>query len=315
MDISSKVPGGFKNALIADYLAARFTYFSAEKWRELVGNGRLTHNGRPCTLETRLRQGDIVTYHLPDPAPPQNLHIPILYEDEWLLAVSKPAGLRMHSQGKFITENLIYYLRYQHEPPFPAVDLVNRLDTYTSGVVVLAKEKEALRQLSHAFAAGEVEKTYLAIVKGQPEPANGVIELPLEKVPGTKTARQQVAENGGGKTAVTRYQTLQSLGPDHALLQLQPQTGRTHQLRVHLAASGHPLVGDALYQMPDEAYLFWVQNGRSPSAMPLLQRQALHCAATQFSHPITGEPCRLEAPLPPDMTQLITTLQSDIHHP
>ncbi|MCZ7673373.1 MAG: pseudouridine synthase [Chloroflexi bacterium] len=81
-----------------------------------------------------------------------------MYEDEWLLAVSKPAGLRMHSQGKFITENLIYYLRYQHKPPFPAVDPVNRLDTYTSGVVVLAKEKEALRQLSHAFAAGEVEK-------------------------------------------------------------------------------------------------------------------------------------------------------------
>ncbi|MCZ7673372.1 MAG: pseudouridine synthase [Chloroflexi bacterium] len=155
----------------------------------------------------------------------------------------------------------------------------------------------------------------MAIVKGQPEPANGVIELPLEKVPAQKRRGSRWRKMVGGKRPLPRYQTLQSLGPDHALLQLQPQTGRTHQLRVHLAASGHPLVGDALYQMPDEAYLFWVQNGRSPSALPLLQRQALHCAATQFSHPITGEPCRLEAPLPPRHDAVDNHSQSDIHHP
>lgn len=310
MEVSSKVTAGFQNALLVDYLSTRFTYFSAEKWRDLVRNGRLSHNGRSCTIATRVRQGDTVTYHMPDPEPPEDLHVPILYQDEWLLGVSKPAGLRMHSQGKFVTENLIYYLRYQHQPPFPEANLVNRLDTYTSGVVVLAIDKDVLRQLSGDFATGQVEKTYLAVVHGQPKPAGGVIDLPLGKVPGTKTARQQVMADGEGKTAVTHYQLLENLGADYALLELNPKTGRTHQLRVHLAAIGHPLVGDALYQMDDEEYLDWVQNGRSSSQMPLLQRQALHCAATQFSHPVTGERCTLEAPLPDDLSQMIRDLKA-----
>ncbi len=309
MQVSSKVTTGFKNALIVDYLAARFSYFSVEEWGELVANGRLTHNGQTATLATRVRQGDTVSYHMPDPAPPADLVVPIVYEDEWLLGVSKPAGLRMHSQGKFITENLIYYLRYQHKPPFPKVDLVNRLDIHTSGVVVLAKDKQVLRQLSDDFAAGRVEKTYLAVVHGQPDSTSGMIELPLARVPDTKTARQQVVAAGEGKTAVTRYKLLETFGTDYALLQLQPKTGRTHQLRLHLAAVGHPIVGDGLYQMNDEDYLQWVRNGRSPDNMPLLQRQALHCAATQFTHPVTGEPCKLEAPLPDDMTQLIEKLK------
>ncbi|MBE2225158.1 MAG: RluA family pseudouridine synthase, partial [Anaerolineae bacterium] len=264
MEVSSKVTPGFQNALLVDYLSTRFTYFSPEKWRELVKNGRLTHNGIPCTTTTRVRQGDTIIYHMPDPEPPEGLHVPVVYEDDWLLGVSKPAGLRMHSQGKFVTENLIYYLRYQHEPLYPDVDLVNRLDTYTSGVVVLAKDKSVLRQLSADFGAGQVIKKYLAVVHGQPVPASGVIDLPLGKVPDTKTARQQVVAGGEGKTAVTHYHLHKTLGTDYALLELQPKTGRTHQLRVHLAAIGHPIVGDALYQMTDAAYLDWVQNGRSP---------------------------------------------------
>jgi 23S rRNA pseudouridine1911/1915/1917 synthase len=116
-------------------------------------------------------------------------------------------------------------------------------------------------------------------------------------------------DEGEGKTAVTHYQTLEHLGTSHALVQLQPHTGRTHQLRVHMAAIGHPLVGDALYQMNDEAFMDWVENGRSTDQMPLLQRQALHSATTQFTHPVTEETCRLEAPLPADMVQLIETLR------
>jgi 23S rRNA pseudouridine1911/1915/1917 synthase len=308
MQVSSKVPGGFKNALIVDYLSTRFTYFSAEQWGELVANGRLTLNNQPVTLETRVRQGNTVTYDMPDPAPPKDLDVSVVYEDEWLLGVNKPPGFRVHSQGKFVTENLIYYLRYQHNPAFPEADLVNRLDANTSGVVVLAKDKETLRQMSDYFKTGQVEKTYLAVVVGQPQPANGVIALPLGKVPGSKTARQQVMDEGEGKTAVTHYQTLETLGANHALVQLQPKTGRTHQLRVHMAAIGHPLVGDALYQMDDAAFMDWLENGRSPDQLPYLQRQALHSATTQFTHPVTGKICRLEASLPADMVQLIETL-------
>jgi 23S rRNA pseudouridine1911/1915/1917 synthase len=308
MQVSSKVPTGFKNALLVDYLATRFTYFSAEKWAALMENGSLTHNGQPGTIETRVRQGDIVIYTMPDPVPPEDLLVSIIYEDEWLLGVNKPPHFRVHSKGRFVTENLVYYLRYQHDPAYPEAALVNRLDANTSGVVVFARDKETLRQLSGYFATGKVEKTYLAVVVGQPDPAHSVIELPLGKVPGSKTSRQQVMAEGKGKTAVTHYHTLELLGPNHALLQLQPKTGRTHQLRVHMAAIGHPIVGDALYQMRDEDYLHWVENGRSPKQMPLLQRQALHCAATQFQHPVTKAICTLEAPLPDDMTALIEVL-------
>ena len=310
MEVSSKVPAGFKNALIVDYLAARFTYLPAETWREWVENGRLTRNGQRCTVATRVRQGDTITCDVPDfEPPPVNLDVGVLYEDEWLLAVDKPPGLRVHSRGKFVTANLIYFLRYQHQPPYPEVHLVNRLDTDTSGIVVLARDPETRRQIGEQFAANQVEKTYLAVVGGQPQPVNGVINLPIRKAPGTKVARHEVAVDGGGKTAVTHYHTLQTLGPNHTLLELKPQTGRTHQLRVHLAAVGHSIVGDALYQMGDEDYLQWVRNGRSPAKMPLLQRQALHCAITQFHHPATETLCRLEAPLPTDMTWLIETLQ------
>jgi len=310
MEISSKVPTGFKNALIVDYLSARFTYFSAEKWAELVKNGRLSHNNQSCTLETRLRQGDTVTYNMPDPDPPEDLDVGIVYEDEWLLGVNKPPNFRVHSKGRFVTENLIYYLRYQHDPAFPEADLVNRLDANTSGVVVLARDKETLRQMSDYFRTGQVEKTYWAVVVGQPTPAKGVIELPLGKVPGSKTARQQVMDEGEGKTAVTHYQTIETLGADHALVQLQPKTGRTHQLRVHMAAIGHPLVGDALYQMDDAKFLHWVENGRSISQIPHLQRQALHSATTQFTHPVTGKTCIFSAPLPDDMVRLIEELKA-----
>ena len=312
MEVSSKVPAGFKNALIVDYLAARFTYLPAETWGEWVANGRLTRNGQICTLATRVLQGETITCDVPGlEPPPVNLDVGILYEDKWLLAVNKPPGLRVHSKGKFVTANLIYYLRYQHEPPYPEVQLVNRLDADTSGVVVLAQDKETRRQLGELFSHNQVEKTYLAVVNGLPQPSSGIIDLPLRKVPGTKVARHEVAGVGGGKTAVTHYHTQQTFGSNHTLLALQPQTGRTHQLRVHLAAVGHSIVGDGLYQMGDEDYLYWLRNGRSPAKMPLLQRQALHCAITQFRHPATGETCRLEASLPSDMARLIETLKGD----
>lgn len=297
--------------LIVAYLAARFTYLPAETWRDWVENGRLTCNGQICKVTTQVQPGDSITCDVPDFEPPSvNLDVGIIYEDDWLMAVNKPPGLRVHSKGKFVTANLIYYLRYQHEPPYPEAQLVNRLDADTSGVVVLAQDKEMARQVGALFSRHEVEKMYLALVAGQPQPADGTIALPLRKVPGTKVARHEVARDGEGKTAVTHYQTVETFGADYALLQLQPVTGRTHQLRVHLAASGHPLVGDGLYQMDDADFLDWVQNGRSLVKIPLLQRQALHCAATQFQHPATGELCRLEAPLPPDMAQLIERLKT-----
>jgi 23S rRNA pseudouridine1911/1915/1917 synthase len=308
MRVSSKVTAPFKQTAVADYLAARFTYRSLEEWQELVGNGRVFCNDSPCDLATRVRQGDVVACDLPDFTPANiNLDYRIIYEDDWLLGVDKPPGLRVHSQGKFVTANLIYHLRYVHEPPYPEAHLVNRLDAQTSGVVVLARQTAVfptiLPTMSRLFAEGAVEKRYLAVVDTPPSPAAGTIDLPIGQTKGAlRVNRFGVVD--GGKTAVTHYQTRETSG-QYTLLELRPQTGRTHQLRVHLAAIGCPIVGDALYRMDDAAYLAWVERGVHEGQMAAIGRQALHCAATHFSHPVTGQPTTFAAPLPADIAALM----------
>ena len=307
MVVSSKVPAQFKQVPIVEYLAARFTYLSVDEWRERVENGRLTHNNTPCTTDTIVTQGDIITYHMPDDdLPPPRLEYTVLYEDEWLLGINKPGNLLVHAKGRFVRENLIYQLRTYHDPPMPHVNLINRLDKETSGVIMLAKDKDTLREMSRQFAVGEVTKTYLAIVHGSPNPVSGTISLPIGKIkePG-KGDHFGVVEDGG-KTAVTHYETLQTCSirlngnsaQNVSLLQLTPKTGRTHQLRVHTKALGHPIVADKRYGISDEAI-------RTKNGELLLKRQALHCAATSFIHPHTGVKCLIEAPLHPDINQFL----------
>jgi len=309
MVVSSKVPAQFKQVPIVDYLAARFTYLSVDEWRERVENGRLTHNNTPCTPDTLVTQGDIVAYHMPDTdAPPPPLEYTVLYEDDWLLGINKPGNLLVHAKGRYVRENLIYQLRTYHNPPLPDVNLINRLDKETSGVILLAKDKETLRQMSRQFAVGKVTKTYLAIVHGIPNPTSGTIDLPIGKVDAPGKGDHFGIDEVRGKTAVTHYETLKTCriyrrgrgergeeGEDEiSLLRLMPKTGRTHQLRVHTKALGHPIVGDKRYGISDEAVR--TENGRL-----LLERQALHCAATSFHHPHTGKTCLIEAPLSTDL--------------
>src|SRR5690606_20334711 len=134
---------------------------------------------------------------------------------------------------------------------------------------------------------------------GVPDPAQGVIDKPIGPVKGAKAkTRHGVEHISKPREAVTEYRVLRPLSPHHALIQLHPLTGRTHQLRVHLASIGHPLVGDALYLMDDEPYLAWCEGRYEPDPPLLLNRQALHCAETRFSHPHTQQPCVITAPLP-----------------
>ncbi len=313
MVVSSKVPAEYKQVPIVEYLAARFTYLSVDEWRERVENGRFTHNTLPCTPDTLVTQGDIVAYHMPDAdEPPPQLEYTVLYEDDWLLGINKPGNLLVHAKGRFVRENLIYQLRTYHNPPLPHVNLINRLDKETSGVILLAKDKKTLRQMSRQFAVGDVTKTYLALVHGIPTPASGTIDLPIGKVDAPGKGDHFGIDEVGGKTAVTHYKTLKTCkiyrrgrgeeGEDEIpLLQLTPKTGRTHQLRVHMQTLGHPIVGDKRYGIVDEEIR--TQNGRL-----LLARQALHCAATSFQHPHTGAECLIEAPLPTDLNKLLTSV-------
>lgn len=303
MNVSSKVPALFHGVSVPEYLATRFTYLSEAIWRELVQDGRILHNGVVCDATRLVSQGDIIGCDLPDfEAPVVNLDYEIVYEDEWLLGINKPAGLRVHSGGKFVTANLVYHLRHVHQPAYPEANLVNRLDADTSGLVLLARNKDVLSQLMQQFAAGLVHKQYLAVVTGCPSPTDGTIRLPIGPVKDARVPRFGI-DGTEGKTAVTHYKTVRRLTDNFTLLNLQPETGRTHQLRVHLAAIGHPIAGDALYSMNDDDYLDWRRN---PPPQATWQRQALHSHRLQFHHPIHQTVCTLTAPLATDIEQFIS---------
>ncbi len=307
MIVSSKVTAKYKQVLITDYLADRFTYRSKEEWLVFVQNGRVQHNHSLCTPDTLVTQGDVVSCQLPEVVPPANFNYTILYEDDWLLAINKPGDLLVHDKKRFSQANLIYHLRHKHHPPYPSANLVNRLDKDTSGIVIVAKDGEKAAALQQLFREQAVSKQYLAVVNGVPSSKQGEIDLPIGKIdslPGV----YRFGVVPGGKTAVTHYKTLQTFDQRFALLQLSPQTGRTHQIRVHLQAIGHPLIGDKLYQLSDEAYLAWVQK-RSFSEADLIQRQALHCSQTSFNHPQTERPFTITAPLPPDFESLLQKLE------
>ena len=302
MNVSSKVPASCSEMSVLAYLSARFTYLPESAWSELVQDGRISCNGVNCAVTTTVRPGDSISCQLPDfKAPVVNFDYTVVYEDEWLLAVNKPPGLRVHSSGKFVNANLIYHLRHLHQPPYPEANLVNRLDADTSGLVLLARDKGVLSQLMRQFAQGLVVKEYLAVVSGRPSPADGTINLPIGPVKDARVPRFGI-DSAQGKTAVTHYRTVRHLTEHLTLLELKPETGRTHQLRVHMAATGHPIVGDALYTMNDADYL---DSRRHPTPPTSLPRQALHSHRLHFTHPVGETLCTLIAPLAPDMAQFI----------
>ncbi|HID54573.1 MAG TPA: RluA family pseudouridine synthase, partial [Anaerolineae bacterium] len=246
MRVSSKVPPQFKQTPVLDYLAARFTYRSHDEWADLLAEGRVSGNGRILTPSDTITQGDLITCDLPETAPPPtNFDYQIIYEDEWLLGINKPADLRVHGKRRYAQANLIYHLRRLRQPPYPEATLINRLDKDTSGIILIARDPETLRLMQQLFREKKVEKEYLAVVHGVPDPAAGVIDRPIgqmKSLPGVY--RYGVME--GGKTAVTHYKTIQTFGKPanqpqkhsrnthhasrithFALLRLHPQTGRT----------------------------------------------------------------------------------------
>ena len=309
--ISSTVPPQFKQWPIVDYLATRFNYLAAEKWQAWVEAGKVQRNNVVCTVETIVTAGDMIICELPEwEQPDANLEYEIIYEDEWILGVNKPSNLRVHSGGRFLKMNLIYQLKYEHQPAYPEAELINRLDADTSGVVLVGKRPEVVRETGKLFLHKQVEKEYVAVVVGVPTAASGEINLPVGKMPNTRV-RYGVSEGAKNrKEAVTAYEIIETFGEGYALVKLRPLTGRTHQIRVHLAAIGHPIVGDKLYRSEsEEQFRHWCNHPEEAADAELIGRHALHCTATAFTHPFTQEPFRVEAPLAADIAGLLTRLR------
>jgi len=287
---------------------------SRSQAKRLIEEGLILLNGRRVKASFTVRAGDMAAGDFPEPEPlsaePEAIPLAVLYEDEDILVLDKPAGLVVHPSTTGSSGTLVNALLH-HCQDLPGIKgvirpgIVHRLDKDTSGVMVVAKTEGALAELGRQFKEREVEKTYLAIVHGMFREQAGTIEAAIGRHP---TERKKMSiHSRSGRGAVTQWGLLEAF-PGHSLLEIRPQTGRTHQIRVHLASVGHPVLGDALYG----------RKGRPGAIADLvlrdvvkkLNRQALHAHRLTFTHPRTGEKITFISPVPPDMEEVLRCLRA-----
>ncbi len=298
------------------FLADAIGNLSRSRVKSLIGDGAVTLDGLPLRNPAQaVRPGARFIVQRPAPVPatplPQAIPFTILYEDADLIVLDKPPGLVVHPAPGNEDGTLVNALLAHCRDTLPGIGgekrpgIVHRLDKDTSGVMVAAKTEAALATLSAAFAARDLDRIYTALVWGNPAPSAGSIEGAIGRDPRDRK-RMAIVERGG-KPAQTGYRTVQSWFPAASLLHCKLATGRTHQIRVHLASIGHPLVGDPVYlrRVPAAA-----KGATSPIRQTLLDfpRQALHAARLAFNHPRTGARLEFETPLPADMQALLGCL-------
>jgi 23S rRNA pseudouridine1911/1915/1917 synthase len=277
-----------------------------------IEDGRVTVNGISVRrVAARAALGDVVTVMVPDAAPTpamaaEDVRVDVLYEDDYLLAFDKPAGIVVHPSCRHAEGTMLNALLW-HARGWPAAQrpsLVSRLDKLTSGVVVVAKTGPLHAALQRAMASRDSEKAYLAVVYGRVNRRRGEIDLRLARDRGDR--RRVVASADVGAESLTRFERLARVAAPRAglsLLRCRLVTGRTHQIRVHLAARGWPLVGDSVYGQPHWSRITDPSLAATLRAFP---RQALHAWRVTLAHPVTGERLILEAPLPRDFDGLLT---------
>jgi 23S rRNA pseudouridine1911/1915/1917 synthase len=283
-------------------LAARKEIASRAAAERLLHNGAVRVDGSVLAKSHRLEAGSVVEVDLPEDAAglePEPVTVPLAYEDEHLLVVDKPAGLVVHpgtgaSSGTLAGQLLTLGARGGEDPERPGI--VHRLDRDTSGLLLVARSEEAHAALQEAIRAREVERRYLALVRGRPRSRTGRIDAPIGRDRRDPTRRSLDTEEP--REAVTWFGARETLA-EHALLEVRLETGRTHQIRVHLAAIDLPVSGDAQYGVRGDLGL---------------ERQFLHAHRLRLKHPVTGEELDLESPLPPDLARALDQARASPPH-
>ena len=294
------------------FLASQFDDWSRARLQKLIENEDILVNGKVSKPSYKLREHDEIEVELPPPAAtgfaPENIPIDILYEDETLLVVNKPAGLVVHPAAGIPTGTLANALAY-HFQQLPdggtgvRPGIVHRLDRDTSGLLVVAKTEAALENLSDQFRDRTVFKSYLALVHGRVRSASGHIDQPIARDPSNRT---RMAVVRGGRNALTLYRVRRTYDR-FTLLDVELKTGRTHQIRVHLAWLKHPVVGDETYGAGRDNT---IPDPQLRARIRSLNRQFLHAEKLAFVHPATKAIVRFEAPLPAELSDLLRDFEN-----
>jgi 23S rRNA pseudouridine1911/1915/1917 synthase len=310
--VQFRVEAGEAGMRLDQLLAARLPDLSRSRLQQLIAGGAVRVGGAAAKASLRPRAGADIEVRVPEPRPadlvPEDLQLPVLYQDDDLLVIDKPAGVAVHPGAGIASGTVVHGLLHQ-VPGLAGIGgelrpgIVHRLDKETSGCLVVAKTEPALRGLQAEFKSRRVEKGYLAIVHGAPADSGEFDTLHGRHPSDRKRFSSRVQK---GRRAVTRWSVL-GRGSGAALVRVELLTGRTHQIRAHFADAGFPLLGDALYGgRRREARLRPDAPARQASAA--IGRQALHAWTLGFRHPRTGAPVRCEAPLPQEFRAALREL-------
>jgi 23S rRNA pseudouridine1911/1915/1917 synthase len=291
------------------FLAEVQKEISRSQVQRLIEQDHVSVNDEPVRAKYKVKPGDIIQLRVPDPTPmdlsAESIPLNIVFEDECMVVVDKPAGMVVHPAPGHSTGTLVHALLH-HCTDLSGIGgverpgIVHRLDKDTSGLVLVAKSEIAHRSLSSQFKQREIKKVYLALVKGNVKQNKGVIDLAIgrHKIHRKKMAIQQE----GGRSATTSYEVIARY-PHFSYLRLFPKTGRTHQIRVHVAEMGHPILSDKIY------------GGKLDAKHIKMPRQALHAHKLEIRHPMTGEPKIFVSPLPEDLDFYLKSHQSIEQNP
>jgi 23S rRNA pseudouridine1911/1915/1917 synthase len=291
-------------------LAAAVPTLSRERLKALIRSGAVEAAGKQVRdPATKVQGAEELRVAVPEPTPahnvPQDIPLTIVFEDEHLLVVDKPAGLVVHPAAGNLDGTLVNALLHHCAGKLSGIGgvarpgIVHRIDKDTSGLLVVAKTDVAHEGLAKQFAAHSINRRYLAIVNGVPRPTEGKVDAPLAR---SAANRKKIAivEGSRGKRAVTHWRRLEVL-KDAALVECRLETGRTHQVRVHMASMGHPLLGDPVYGRSGK------NHGKLLKELGF-HRQALHAAELGLTHPVTKHRLSFTSPMPPDMQELFNAL-------